>query len=319
MKGVLLVNTGSPKTCNRQDVKFFIKSMLSDPYVMTVPDWFRPILVNGIIIPLRQFSSTAHYKEIWDDNKKESPLLYYANSLAEKLEELTQLPVEVSMRYGQPDTRLALDRLMAKSNTLHEVIVLPLFPQYAESSYKTAVEEVGKCFLKRPYPFRLRFIEPYFSHPAYIKALAQSIKPYIQKDFDKLIFTFHSLPLSHVEKGWEMGRDFDYVFQTKETVRLVLKELDLDVKRTRQVYHSAIGSKWLEPSLDETMKELADEGLKKIIVVAPGFAADNLETLYDIDIKAKQFFLKQGGLEFQFVPCLNSEEFWVRRVAQIIS
>ncbi len=116
-----------------------------------------------------------------------------------------------------------------------------------------------------------------------------------------------------------MGRDFDYVFQTKETVRLVLKELDLDVKRTRQVYHSAIGSKWLEPSLDETMKELADEGLKKIIVVAPGFAADNLETLYDIDIKAKQFFLKQGGLEFQFVPCLNSEEFWVRRVAQIIS
>ncbi|MFC4674257.1 ferrochelatase [Dysgonomonas termitidis] len=319
MKGVLLVNTGSPKTCTRPDVKFFIRAMLSDPYVMTVPDWFRPILVNGLIIPLRQFSSTAHYRMIWDHTKEDSPLLDHAKSLAKKLETLTDMPVEVAMRYGQPDVQLALERLMAKNNRLHEVIVLPLFPQYAESSYKTVVDEVGKIFFKRPYPFRLKVIEPYFRHPAYISSLAKSIRPYITEDFDKLIFTFHSLPLSHVEEGWKKGKEFDYVYQTKETVRLVLKELDMEMKRTRQVYHSAMGKKWLGPSLDEVIEEQAEEQAKKLLVIAPGFAADNLETLYDINIKAKELFIDKGGAQLTFIPCLNSEDYWVESVAKIIS
>ncbi len=319
MRGVLLVNTGSPKTCERKDVKFFVRSMLSDPYVMTVPDWFRPILVDGLIIPLRQFSSTAHYRLIWDENKKDSPLLYYAKSLAHKLEAKTELPVEVAMRYGQPDVQSALERLMAKEQRLHEVIVLPLFPQYADSSYKTVVDEVGRVFFKRPYPFRLRFIEPYFNHPAYIRALATSLHPYVEKGFDKLVFTFHSLPLSHVEAGWKKGREFDYVFQTKETVRLLLKELDIDVKKTRQVYHSAMGSKWLKPDLDETLEALAKEGYKNVIVIAPGFAADNLETLYDIKLKAREQFFKHGGTQFNYVPCLNDEDYWVEDVIDIIT
>ncbi|MDH6308204.1 ferrochelatase [Dysgonomonas sp. PFB1-18] len=319
MRGILLVNTGSPKTCDRKDVKFFIRSMLSDPYVMTVPDWFRPILVNGIIIPLRQFSSTKHYEQIWDQNLDDSPLLHHAKKLAEKLEKQTEMPVEVAMRYGQPSVQLALERLMAKNDRLHEVVVFPLFPQYAESSYKTVIDHVGKVFFKRPYPFRLKFIEPYFDHPAYIESLVTSIKPYIQDDFGKLVFTFHSLPLDHVEAGWKKGKEFDYVYQTKETVRLVLKELNLDTKRMPQVYHSAMGSKWLKPDLDETIKELAEEGLRNIVVVAPGFAADNLETLYDINIKTRELFLKEGGSRFSYVPCLNSEDHWVDAVVKIIS
>ncbi|MDR2955067.1 MAG: ferrochelatase [Prevotella sp.] len=319
MKGVLLVNTGSPKTCKRADVKYFIQSMLCDPYVMTVPDWFRPILVKGIIVPFRQFASTKHYEQIWEKNQKDSPLLHHAKQLANKLENLTDMPVEVAMRYGQPSVDLALERLMEKNARLHEIVVLPLFPQYAESSYQTVVDAVSKSFIKRPYPFRLKFIEPYFDHPAYIKALAESIKPYIQEAFDKLTFTFHSLPLSHVEKGWHKGKYFDYVYQTKETVMLVLKELGLDVKKTRLVYHSAMGSKWLKPSLDDTIEELAKEGQKKIIVVAPGFAADNLETLYDIRIKAQELFLGNGGTNFSYVPCLNSNDYWVEGVAKIIS
>lgn len=315
----MIVNTGSPKTCERKDVKFFIRSMLSDPYVMTVPDWFRPILVNGIIIPLRQFSSTAHYELIWDNSLDDSPLIHQAKQLSEKLEELTGLPTEPAMRYGQPDTTAALDYLMNKNNRLHEVVVFPLFPQYAESSYKTAVDQVGKEFFKRPYPFRLKFIEPYFNHPAYISALAESIRPYIEKEYDKIIFSFHSLPLDHVEEGWKKGKEFDYVYQTKETVRLVIKELGIDTKKTRQTYHSAMGKKWLGPDLDEIVKELAEEGQKKLLVVAPGFAADNLETLYDIDIRTKELFLKQGGIDFTYIPCLNSEPHWVEAVAKIIS
>lgn len=319
MKGILLINTGSPKTSDRKDVRFFIKSMLSDPYVMTVPDWFRPILVNILIVPLRQFGSTKHYKLIWDNSIADSPLLHQAKSLAQKLEVLTDMPVEVAMRYGQPDVTAALDRLMAKNARLHEVIVLPLFPQYAESSYKTAVDFVGMQFFKRPYPFRLKFIEPYFSHPEYISALTRSIKPFMDKPFDKIIFSFHSLPLSHVEDGWKKGKDFDYVYQTKETVRLVMNELNIDSKKTRLTYHSAMGKDWLTPDLDETVKELAQEGLKKVLVVAPGFAADNLETLYDINIKTKEEFLAAGGSELSFIPCLNSEDYWVEAAAKIIS
>lgn len=319
MRGVLLVNTGSPKTSERSDVRFFIESMLSDPYVMTVADWFRPILVKGIIGPFRQFGSANHYRMIWGEGKYDSPLLVQARLLAQKLEALTDMPVEVAMRYGEPSVQLALERLMAKNDRLHEVVVLPLFPQYAESSYKTALDEVANVFMKRPYPFRIKFIEPYFDDPEYIKSLATSIRPYLQEGFDKLVFTFHSLPLSHVEAGWNKGKEFDYVFQTKETIRLLLKELNVDVKRTRLVYHSAMGSKWLTPSLDETIEELAEEGLGKVVVVAPGFAADNLETLYDINIVAKELFLKKGGKNFSFVPCLNSEDYWVESVAKIVS
>lgn len=319
MKGILLVNTGSPKSVKRQDVAFFIKSMLSDPYVMTVPDWFRPILVKGIIVPLRQFASTKHYEQIWNYSHEDSPLIYYAKSLAEKIEAQTQMTTEVAMRYGEPSIQLALERLKSRNDRLHEVIVLPLFPQYANSSYKTVVDEVGKVFFKRPYPFRLKIVEPYFAHPAYIEALAKTIRPFLVDGFDKIVFSFHSLPLSHVEKGWEKGREFDYVFQTKETVRLLIKELDIDVKKTRQVYHSAIGSKWLKPDLDETIEELVSSGAEKIVVVAPGFAADNLETLYDIHIKTRELFLKNGGQEFMVVPCLNDQDHWAESVVKIIS
>ncbi|MFV0539385.1 MAG: ferrochelatase [Dysgonomonas sp.] len=319
MKGVLLVNTGSPKTCTRKDVRFFIRAMLSDPYVMTVPDWFRPILVNGIIVPFRQFASTKHYEQIWNDKIKDSPLLYQAKQLAKKLEKAAEIPVEVAMRYGQPDVTAGLDYLMAKNNRLHEVVVLPLFPQYAESSYKTVVDFVGRQFFKRPYPFRLKFIEPYFKHPAYISALAQSIKSYTVEPFDKIIFSFHSLPLNHVKEGWKKGKEFDYVYQTKETIRLVIHELGIDVKKTRLTYHSAMGNDWLKPDLDETVKELAEEGLKKILVVAPGFAADNLETLYDIKIKTQETFLQHGGVDFSYIPCLNSEDYWIDAVKEIIS
>ena len=318
MKGVLLVNTGSPETNSRKDVKKFIGEMLSDPYLITVPDWFRPILVKGIILPIRQFSSTSHYNLIWDHEHNSSPLLYNMQQLAKKLEAQTEMPVEIAMRYCKPDISSAFRRLVEKNDRLHEVVVLPMFPQYAESSYKTTVDEIGRCFFKRPYPFRLKIVDPYFSHPAYISALCSSIKPFIQEEFDRLVFCFHSLPLSHVEAAWQKGKEFDYVYQTKETIRLVLKELSVDPKKMRLVYSSAIGSNWLEPSLDETMAELPLEGHKNVVVVTPGFAVDNLETLYDIGIKAREIFMKKGGKKLSFVPCLNNEDYWVDAIKQII-
>jgi len=318
MQGILLVNTGSPATKERKDVAAFVRAMLLDPLVLTVPDWFRPILVNGLIMPLRQFASTKKYSLIWDDGHKSSPLLYNMYQLASKLEVHINLPVEVAMRYNEPSIRGALQRLCDRDVNLHEVIVVPMFPQYAQSSYQTVVDEVGRQFLEKPYPFRLKFVKPYFNHSGYIDALCQSLKPFVDKEYDLLLFNFHSLPISHVKDGWKKGKDFDYVYQLKETVLQVQKQLGLDILHNRIVYSSAVGNDWMKPFLDDTMKEIAGEGFKNILIISPGFATDNLETLYDIKIAAKELFFRHGGKSLTYVPCLNSEDYWVEGLTKII-
>lgn len=319
MKGVLIVNTGSPRSCNREDVKWFIGAMLSDPFVVSsVSDWFRPILAKRIIAPLRASKSASKYKLIWDKENDASPLIYNSLRLAEKIEESTGMPTEIAMRYGYPEIRLALQRLEEKCDHLHEVIVVPMFPQYAQSSYQTVVDAVATEFYKKAYKFRLKVIKPYYNHPCYISSIATSLKPYIEKGYDRLVFSFHSLPLEHVEAGFKKGKDFDYVYQIKETIKLVTKELNLDPKKNRIVYSSAIGKKWLTPFLDESMESLPKEGQKKIIVITAGFPADNLESIFDIDIEARDIFMKNGGEEFHFVKGLNAEDYWVESLIKII-
>ena len=319
MRGILLINTGSPSGPGRKEVRAFLETMLSDPLLLTMPNTLRTILVKGIIGPFRQFTSSKHYSLIWDKEHDMSPQIYHMQALREKLEAATSSPTAIAMRYLQPDITSAFKELLQKNSRLHEVVVVPLYPQYAESTYQSVIDEVGRCFFKRHYPFRIKFAEPYFNHPAYIRALAESIRPYLGKEYEHLLFDFHSLPLKHIEKGWEKGREFDYVYQLKETVRLVRKELNIDQRKTRIVYSSAIGSKWLKPDLNETVRDLAKDGVKKLLVVAPGFAVDNLETLYDITIKAKEDFLKKGGKSLTFIPCLNSTPIWVDGISQIVS
>lgn len=319
MRGVLLVNTGSPKSKNRGDVKYFIGAMLSDPLVLTVPDWLRKTLATKIIAPLRASNSASHYSLIWDYEHDESPLLYNTQLLASKIEESTDMPVEIAMRYAWPTIPDALQRLMDKCPSLHEVIVVPMFPQYAQSSYQTVVDEVGRFFYKRPYPFRLKIVEPYYNNPEYIHSLAASLAPHVEKGYDRLVFSFHSLPLSHVEIGWEKGKKFDYVYQVKETVKLVTKELGLDPKKNRIVYSSAIGKKWLTPDLNKTLKDFPSDGVERVIAITPGFPADNLETLFDIGVEARKTFMDAGGKEFTFVRALNAEPYWVEGLIKIIT
>ncbi|NDW08927.1 ferrochelatase [Dysgonomonas sp. 520] len=320
MRGILIVNTGSPRSNHRHDVKEFIGKMLSDPLLLSsVPDWFRSILAKRIIAPVRAFASSAHYSLIWDKENNVPPLLYHTQKLAEKIEQETEMPVEIAMRYCDPSITLAFELLMKKCPTLHEVVVVPMFPQYAQSSYQTVVDEVGRCFFQRDYPFRLKIVEPFYNQYGYIKPLAERIRPFVAEDYERLVFSFHSLPLEHVESGWKKGKDFDYVYQIKETVRLVTKELNIDPNKNRIVYSSSIGKNWLKPDLLETMKELAEEGIKRIVVLTAGFPADNLESLYDIDIEARKVFMEHGGEKFSFVPGLNSEDCWVQGVIKIVT
>ncbi|MFR9165257.1 MAG: ferrochelatase [Dysgonomonas sp.] len=319
MKGLLIVNTGSPESQNKEDVKWFIGEMLSDPLVMTVPDWFRDILAKKIIAPLRCKTSAKHYSLIWDNEHNASPLIYHTQSLADKIEAETEIPVEIGMRYGEPSISEALNKLQQRSPKLHEVVVIPMFPQYAQSSYQTAVNEVGKCFYQKHFPFRLKILEPFYNDLAYIKALSISLKQHIEKGYDRLIFSFHSLPLSHEEEARKKGKQFDYVYQIKETIRLVTHELGLDPQKNRIVYSSAIGKKWLEPDLKKTMKSLPKEGIKKIIILTAGFPADNLESYFDINIEARKIFMDNGGTDFTFVHGLNSEDYWVNSIIKMVT
>lgn len=319
MRGLLIVNTGSPKSNSREDVKWFIGAMLSDPLVLSAPDWYRTILAKKIIAPLRASNSAEHYSLIWDYEHDASPLIYHTQQLAKKIEDATELPVEIAMRYGSPSIEDSFQRLMDKCPTLHEVVVCPMFPQYAQSSYQTVVDLIGKCFYRQSYPFRLRILDPFFDEPAYTHALSLSLKPFVEKEYDRLVFSFHSLPLSHEEAGRAKGRRFDYVYQIKETIRLVTNELGIDPNKNRIVFSSAIGKKWLEPDLDKTMEMMGKEGLDRIIVITPGFPADNLETLFDIDINAREIFTKNGGKELDFVPGLNSEDYWAEAVIKMVT
>ena len=319
MRGILILNVGSPETKERDSVKHFIGEMLSDPLLLTVPNKIRNILAQKIIAPLRASNSAHHYSLIWDNEHNCSPLLYHSQILAQKIEQETGMRTEIAMRYSTPPILDALLRLEECSPALREVIVVPMFPHYAESSYKTAIDAVGRIFYKKPYSFKLKVLEPFYNDSAYIQALAYTLKPFVERAYDRLVFSFHSLPLSHEQKARDKGRQFDYVYQLKETIRLLSKELGINPKKNRVVYSSAIGPKWLAPSLNETMKTMPKEGIKKIIVICPGFPIDNIETLYDVTIKAKELFIKNGGEEFNFVPGLNSQGHWCEAIIKMVT
>ena len=318
MRGIILVNVGTPASDGKNDVKQFIGDMLSDPLVTGKPEWRSKLLARNIIAPLSASKSSEKYRLIW--RKEEpitSPLQYYTRQLALALEKSKEIAVEVAMRYGEPSFTTALKELERKCSELQEVIIFPLFPHYAQSTTQTAIEEMGRVFFKQPRSYQLKFVEPYYNHPAYIKALAIRASPYID-DIDKLLFSYHSLPVIQVEAGWNKGKKYDYVYQVKETNRLLCEALGIDLQRTQLFFSSQRDDHWIKPYLDTDIDKLPEQGVKKVAVMAPGFPIDNMETLFDMDYEARKFFMEAGGDKFTFIPSLNDHEAWVEAIWKII-
>lgn len=320
MRGLIFVNVGTPASCTKADVEKFIGDMLSDPLVMGKPEWFSNVLARKVIAPLSCGKSVEKYRQIWgEDIHNVSPLLCNMIKLAEKFEQQTSIPTEICLRYGHPDFADAIKRLEEKCNTLHEVIIMPLFPHYAQSTTKTAVDEISRSYLKECHSYRLRIINPYYNHPAYIRALAENAKPYLNEDIDKLVFDYHSLPIKQVEEGWKLGKEFDYMYQLKETNRLLAIELGIPSKEILLFFSSHRGNDWLKPFLSTDIADLPKLGWKKIAVMAPGFLSDNMETLYDINIEARDLFMNAGGESFTFIPSLNDKDVWINAITEIIN
>ena len=329
-RAVLLMNLGSPDSTDVKDVKRYLDEFLMDERVIDKPFLQRYLLVKGIITRFRAPKSAEAYKSIW--TKEGSPLMVLSYQLQKALQEQIPEPVEVAMRYGNPTPKKAFDNLKTKYPDLEEVILVPLYPHYAMSSYETAVVYAEDIHKKGKYGFKLTTIKPFYNVSDYIDALAESIKPYLQQDYDHILFSYHSIPERHILKGDTTGTHclkIDnccttdsvahkqcYRHQCFETTRLVTAKLGISREKHSVSFQSRLGrAEWLKPYTAVRLATMPDEGIKKILVVFPAFVSDCLETLEEIAIEGRHIFLNGGGQEFTSIPCLNVHPQWVKTLA----
>ncbi len=332
-RGILLMNLGSPDSTAVPDVKKYLGQFLMDERVIDKPWLFRALLVKGIIVPTRSPKSAEAYRTIWTNNG--SPLVHLTRQLRDDLQQLVGYPVEIAMRYGNPSPDKAFESLQQQVPGLEEVIAVPLYPHYAMSSYETAVEYAKEIHQKNNYPFQLNFIAPFFDDGKYIGALADVFQPYIQQDFDHLLFSYHGVPGRHIRKSDITGNHclqvtdccnvpspahkHCYRHQVFTTTRLVTERLELPRDKYSVSFQSRLGKGWLTPFTDIRLAEFPKEGIKKLLVACPAFVSDCLETLEEIEIRGKEIFMEAGGESYQMIPCLNTHPAWVDALSGLIS
>lgn len=330
-KAILLMNLGSPDSTSVKDLRKYLSEFLMDERVIDYPYLLRLLLVRGIIVPFRAPKSAEAYKSVW--TKEGSPLLVLTRQLQEQLQQYVQEPVEIAMRYGNPTPAAAYDKLMKQVPGLEEVIAIPLYPHYAMSSYETAVEYAREVWKKKNYPFKLTFIKPYFDEASYIEALANSIAPYLQQEYDHILFSYHGVPERHIRKGDITGTHCLKVNQCCEvaspahkqcyrhqcftTTKLVTEKLNITKEKFSFSFQSRLGrEEWLKPYTASRLEEMPKEGIQKLLVVCPAFVSDCLETLEEIAEEGKETFLHAGGEAFTMIPCLNIHPDWVQTLVK---
>ncbi len=320
------MNLGSPDSTELKDVKRYLMEFLMDGRVIDYSYIFRKILVGGIIVPFRTAKSAAAYKTVW--TKEGSPLIVITKQLQKLLQQQVEEPVEIAMRYGNPSMKNAYDSLIKKLPELEEVIAIPMYPHYAMSSYETAVEYAKEVYKKGRYPFKLRFVKPYFDNADYITAMKENIRPYLQHDYDHILFSYHGIPKRHILKADATGshclktanccevaspaHEHCYRHQCLTTMKLVADELNIPSNKYSYSFQSRLGSEeWLKPYTDFRLKEFPGEGVKKLLVVCPAFVSDCLETLQEIEMEGRHTFMEAGGSSFTLIPCLNIHPLWI--------
>ncbi len=300
--GVLLVNLGTPDSTSWLDIRKYLKEFLSDRRVIEVNPILWQIILNVFILTFRP-SKTAHaYKKIWFKNVNESPLLYYTRSQATKLNNAIGnkiIKVDFAMRYGNPSIRSKLKLL--QEDGCENIIILPLYPQYAGATTATVCDEVYRSLMRMRWQPSLQIIPHYESNPLYIEGLVNSIKKKISEinwKPDLVIASYHGIPKSYFDKG------DPYQCYCQKTTRLISEKMpEIKIKTT---FQSRFGpQEWLQPYTDKTLDNLPNQNIKNVLVVCPGFASDCVETLEEINIQAKHNFLKNGGKNFDLIPCLN--------------
>ncbi len=324
-KGIVLMNLGSPDSTEVKDVKRYLDEFLMDKRVIDYPYLFRLLLVKGLITPKRSHESAEAYKTIW--TKEGSPLVVFTKQLQEALQQKTEEPIEIAMRYGNPTPAAAFDNLLKKNPGLEEVIAVPLYPHYAMASYETAIEYAKELYQKNKYPFKLSFIKPFFDEKNYIHAMVENIRPYLDEPYDHILFSYHGIPARHLTKvdptRTHCLKDGDccsvnsaahatcYRHQCFETTRLVTQALNIPKEKFSISFQSRLGKGWLEPFTDVRLEQMPKEGIKKLLIISPAFISDCLETLEELEGRGKETFIEAGGETYKMIPCLNVHPLWV--------
>jgi len=323
------MNLGSPDSTSTKDVHRYLMQFLMDGRVIDYPWLFRKLLVGGIIVPFRAAKSAEAYKTIW--TKEGSPLVVLTRQLQEALQRQVEAPVEIAMRYGNPSMEEAYEQLLNKNPRLEEVIAVPLYPHYAMSSYETAVENAKEVHRKKKYSFTLKFIPPFYNEPHYLRALSEHMRPWLQQDYDHLLFSYHGVPGRHIKKsdstgshclqsadcceGTSPAHAHCYRHQCFTTTAEIVRLLDIPAGKHSISFQSRLGKGWLEPFTDIRLEQMPAEGIKKLLVVCPAFVSDCLETLEEIAIRGKETFIGAGGTDYAMIPCLNTDPLWVDALA----
>lgn len=325
------MNLGSPDSTKVKDVRRYLNEFLMDERVIDMPYLKRLLLVKGIIAPFRAPKSAEAYRSIWTENG--SPLIEFTRKLVAALQKQIGLPVEMAMRYGNPSIETAYKNLLNRDNKINEVIAVPLYPHYAMSSYETAVENAKDIKRKKNYSFKLSFIKPCYNEPSYIGALAESIRLYLEKGYDHILFSYHGIPERHLIKSDPTGchclksenccsepsvaHATCYRHQCYTTTKLVTEKLGIPSSKYGISFQSRLGrDPWLKPYTDFRLEELPKEGVKKLLILCPAFISDCLETLEEIEERGKETFLHAGGESYTMIPCLNVHPTWVQTLAK---
>lgn len=327
---IILTNVGTPESPSLKDVRKYLSEFLNDKYVINLPFILRRLLVNGIIVPFRSRKSSKLYQKLWTE--KGSPLLYYSKKLQEKLQnKLPEYKVFLGMRYGNPSLKAVLENV--KNNHYQKVLVLPLYPQYASSTTKSVIDIVQKESKTWKHIPELKIIEQFYNHPKFVNAFVEQIKTFEYKRYDHIIFSYHGLPLSHItnihpnikhetcscENELPEHGKYCYKATCYETTRLLIKELQIPEEKYSVGFQSRLTKRWLSPFTDELILKLLNQGKKRILVVAPSFVADCLETNIEIEKEYKDLFLASGGKELTLVKSLNDSDLWVNALYEMLT
>ena len=314
--GVLITNLGTPQAPEKAALRPYLKQFLSDPRVVEVPRVLWWLILNGIILNVRPARSAAAYKTVWTDEG--SPLLIHTRDQARLLQErLSQqlgehCIVDFAMRYGQPAIDDAVQSMLDRG--VRKLLVLPLYPQYSGPTTGSTFDAIAQDFQKRRWLPDLRFVAQYFDHPAYIAAVADSIRSHwaTHERADRLIFSYHGEPQRYLTQG------DPYHCQCHATSRLVAEVLGLDEPDYMTTFQSRFGrEEWLKPYTDETLKALPESNVTSVQVVCPGFSSDCLETIEEIGEENHDYFMQAGGERFEYIPCLNSSEAHINALAEL--
>ena len=330
MRGLLMINLGSPDSTSVKDVKKYLDEFLMDERVIGKSYWFRWFLVKVIILNTRPKKSAKAYKKIWW--KEGSPLIVLSRRLFDKVLKLVKFPVALAMRYGSISIINGLKELDEKG--VKNVTVLPLYPHYAMSSYETVVEKV-KEEVKTNFPhLKIKTVKPFYKEKNYIDLLCNKIKATIDKiDYDHILFSYHGIPISHLKISdptnshcykvknccsvHSKAHEFCYKHQVIETTEAVINKLKIDKNKYSNAFQSRLPNEaWLKPYTDDELVRLAKEGKKRLVIVTPAFVTDCLETLEEIAMEGKEEFLEAGGESYHYVPCLNDDDDWAALISK---